>query len=129
MDEIGIKEMMIKRFLTFKIIRNIPGQLVIRFENSSTNIQSEFKKYESLLVRGAKLLDGINELQFDYSRNLIGISYDIKKLEAKKVLSWVQIIIDTLVDNLSFIQNNWQGNLHGVVSKIEKELKFKKQRI
>lgn len=125
----GIKEMMIKRFLTFKIIRNIPGQIVIRFDNSSSNIQSEFKKYENLLVKGAKLLDGINDLQFDYSRNLIGISYDIKKLEAVKVLTWVQVIIDTLVNNLTFIQNNWERNLNLVVSKIENELKVKKLQI
>lgn len=124
----GIKEMMIKRFLTFKVVRNAPGQLVIKFDNN-TNIQNEFKQYESLLVRGAKLLDGINELQFDYSRNLIGISYDIKKLEAKKVLAWVQIIIDTLVDNLSFIQNNWQNNLNLVISKVEGQLIIRKQRL
>lgn len=125
----GIKEMMIKRFLTFKIIRNIPGQIVIRFDNSNSNIQNEFKKYESLLVNGAKILEGINDLQFDYSRNLIGISYDIKKLDAKSVLTWVQVIIDTLVNNLTFIQNNWEGNLNVVVSKLEKELKVKKLQI
>lgn len=125
---VGIKEMMIKRFLSFKIIRDAPGQLVIRFDNN-TNIQSEGEQYESLLVKGAKLLDGINELQFDYSRNLIGISYDIKKLQAKKVLAWIQIIMDTLVDNLSFIQNNWEKNLNVVVSKIENQLKTKKQRL
>lgn len=124
----GIKEMMIKRFLKFKILRNVPGQLLIGFDNN-VNIESEFRKYESLLVRGAKLLDGINDLQFDYSRNLIGISYDIKKLQVKKVLAWVQIIIDTLVENLTFIQNNWQKNLNGVISKVEYELKLKKQRI
>jgi len=125
---VGIKEMMIKRFLNFKILRNVPGQLLIGFDNN-LNIESEFRKYESLLVRGGKLLDGINDLQFDYSRNLIGISYDIKKLQAKQVLTWVQIIIDTLVDNLTFIQNNWQKNLNGVIRKVEYELKLKKQRI
>lgn len=124
----GIKEMMIKRLLNFKIVRDVPGQLLIKFD-SNTNIQNEFKQYENLLVRGAKLLDGIKELQFDYSRNLIGISYDIKKLEAKKVLVWIQIIIDTLVENLSFIQNNWQRNLNVVVSKIEYQLNIKKQRL
>ncbi|MGL5087649.1 MAG: hypothetical protein ACRC68_18360 [Clostridium sp.] len=125
----GLKEMMIKRFLTYKIIRNAPGQLVIKFDNSNENIQSEFQNYESLLVRGAKLLAGINELQFDYSRNLIGISYDIKKLEAKIVLAWIQIIIDTLVDNLTFIQNNWQRNLDVVISKVEYQLNIKKDRL
>lgn len=125
----GLKEMMIKRFLTYKIIRNAPGQLVIKFDNSNANIQSEFQQYENLLVRGAKLLNGINELQFDYSRNLIGISYDIKKLEAKVVIAWIQIIIDTLVDNLTFIQNNWQRNLDVVISKIEYQLKIKRDRL
>lgn len=120
--------MMIKRFLNFKILRNVPGQLLIGFDNN-VNIESEFRKYESLLVRGGKLLDGINDFQFDYSRNLIGISYDIKKLQAKQVLTWVQVIIDTLVDNLTFIQNNWQKNLNGVIRKVEYELKLKKQRI
>lgn len=124
----GIKEMMIKRLLNFKIVRDVPGQLLIKFD-SNANIQNEFKQYESLLVRGAKLLDGIKELQFDYSRNLIGISYDIKKLNAKKVLVWVQIIIDTLVENFSFIQSNWQDNLNVVISKIEYQLKIKKGRI
>lgn len=124
----GIKEMMIKRLLNFKIVRDTPGQLLIKFD-SNANIQKEFKQYESLLVRGAKLLDGIKELQFDYSRNLIGISYDIKKLDAKKVLAWVQIIIDTLVENFSFIQNNWQRNLNVVVNKIEYQLKGKKGRL
>lgn len=124
----GIKEMLIKRFLTFKIIRDAPGQLVIRFDNN-TNIQNEFKQYESLLVRGSKLLDGVNELQFDYSRNLIGVSYDIKKLETKKVVAWVQIIIDTIVDNLSFIQNNWKDNLDDVVNKMECDLKIRKRRL
>lgn len=121
--------MMIKRFLSYKIIRNAPGQLVIKFDNSNANIQSEFQQYESLLIRGAKLLDGINDLQFDYSRNLIGISYDIKKLEAKTVLAWIQIIIDTLVDNLTFIQNNWQRNLEVVISKVEYQLKIKRDRL
>lgn len=124
----GIKEMMIKRLLNFKIVRDAPGQLLIKFD-SNANIQNEFKQYESLLVRGAKLLDGIKDLQFDYSRNLIGISYDIKKLNAKKVLAWVQIIIDTLVQNLTFIQNNWQRNLNVVISKIEYQLKIKKERL
>lgn len=124
----GIKEMMIKKFLNFKIVRNAPGQLVIRFDNN-INIQSEFRQYESLVVRGAKLLDGINDLQFDYSKNLIGISYNIKKLEAKKVLTWIQIIIDTIVDNFSFIQNNWQRNLDVVINKIEYQLKMKKERL
>ncbi|MBB6621952.1 hypothetical protein H7E67_00775 [Clostridium gasigenes] len=124
----GIKEMMIKRFLRFKIIRDLPGQLVIRFDNN-TNIQNEGEQYESLLVKGVKLLDGINDLQFDYSRNLIGISYDIKKLQTKKVLAWIQIIIDTLVDNFSFIKDNWERNSNVVVNKIESQLKTKKQNL
>ncbi|MBB6716085.1 hypothetical protein [Clostridium gasigenes] len=124
----GIKEMMIKRFLRFKIIRDLPGQLVIRFDNN-TNIQSEGEQYESLLVKGVKLLDGINDLQFDYSRNLIGISYDIKKLQTKKVLAWIQIIMDTLVDNFSFIKDNWERNSNVVVNKIESQLKTKKQNL
>ncbi|MBU3106449.1 hypothetical protein [Clostridium gasigenes] len=124
----GIKEMMIKRFLRFKIIRDLPGQLVIRFDNN-TNIQSEGEQYESLLVKGVKLLDGITDLQFDYSRNLIGISYDIKKLQTKKVLAWIQIIMDTLVDNFSFIKDNWERNSNVVVNKIESQLKTKKQNL
>lgn len=118
----GIKEMMMKKFLNFKIVRNVPGQLVIRFDTNK-NIESEFRKYETLVVRGGNLLDGIKDMQFDYSKNLIGVSYDIKKLEAKKVLAWVQIIIDTLIDNLKFIQNNWEYNSNEVIRKIEYELK------
>ena len=106
----------------------LPGQLVIRFDNN-TNIQSEGEQYESLLVKGVKLLDGINDLQFDYSRNLIGISYDIKKLQTKKVLAWIQIIMDTLVDNFSFIKDNWERNSNVVVNKIESQLKTKKQNL
>lgn len=118
----GIKEMMMKKFINFKIVRNIPGQLVIRFDTNK-NIESEFRKYETLVVIGGNLLDGIKDMQFDYSKNLIGVSYDIKKLEAKRVLAWIQIIIDTLVDNLKFIQNNWQNNSDEVIRKIEYELK------
>lgn len=114
--------MMMKKFINFKIVRNIPGQLVIRFDTNK-NIESEFRKYETLVVIGGNLLDGIKDMQFDYSKNLIGVSYDIKKLEAKRVLAWIQIIIDTLVDNLKFIQNNWQNNSDEVIRKIEYELK------
>ncbi|CDG01695.1 Putative Uncharacterized protein [Clostridium chauvoei JF4335] len=125
---LDLKGKFIKQFLKFKVVRNIPGEILLKFSDN-IKIEDKFKKYDVFILKGAKLLEGIKNIDFDYSRNLIGVSYDIKKLDANKVIKWVNIIIDTICSNTSFIEENIDNNLDDITNKIESELNKKKKKI
>lgn len=124
---LGIKDIFIKKYLGLKVGRNIPGSMVLKFSDK-INIADEFKKYDKLLIRGARLLDGIETLIFNYSNNTIEIKYN-PVLNDRLVFAWAEIIIDTLIKNMDYIKINWEYNIQSVVNKIEKELQIKKQQL
>lgn len=120
----GIKGLLIKKYLGMKVKANKCGHMTLKFSDK-ISVQDEFKNYDSLITRGAKLLEGVRDLSFNYIENTIDIVYS-KELEDKKVLRWAETIIETLINNIDYINDNWQNNIDDVINKIEKELNSKK---
>lgn len=119
------RDILIKQFFNFQVVRNIPGEMLIKFPNY---IDCKFEKYNIILEEGIKLLKGIKSIQFDYSRNLIGINYNIKKMDSKILLYWIKIVIETLVDNSTFIEKNFNIDIDRIILKVKSDLLIKRNK-
>ena len=119
------RDILIKQFFNFQVVRNIPGEMLIKFPNY---IDCKFEKYNIILEEGIKLLKGIKSIQFDYSRNLIGINYNIKKMDSKILLYWIKIVIETLVDNSTFIEKNFNVDIDIIILKVKSDLLIKRNK-
>lgn len=119
------RDILIKQFFNFQVVRNIPGEMLIKFPNY---IDCKFEKYNIILEEGIKLLEGIKSIQFDYSRNLIGINYNIKKIDSKILLYWIKIVIETLVENSTFIEKNFNIDIDRIILKVKSDLLIKRNK-
>lgn len=119
------RDILIKQFFKFQVVRNIPGEMLIKFPNY---IDCKFEKYNIILEEGIKLLEGIKSIQFDYSRNLIGINYNIKKIDSKILLYWIKIVIETLVENSTFIEKNFNIDIDRIILKVKSDLLIKRNK-
>ncbi|MGL5381023.1 hypothetical protein [Clostridium sp.] len=121
----GIKGLFIKKYLSFKDIQKDENTLDLVF-SKKISIEEKYKVYEYLLMESLNLLSGISDVTINYDNNTITVKHDNKVISKGKIVSWVNILIDTIVENLSFIEDNWESNEEIVINKIKEILEIKK---
>lgn len=117
----GLKKQLIKSFINIRIVSSTPGEIVLQ-TNALTKIGEEFKNYDKQVESLALVLDGIQEVVADYQTNRITIKYDSVKLTPKKVLKWVEIMIDVGIEYLEVIQKYGESNPDYVINTLENVL-------
>lgn len=117
----GLKKQLVKSFINLRVVSSVPGEIVIQ-SNAIAKIGEEFQGYDKQVESLALLLEGIQEVSVDYKANKIKIKYDTNKLTPKKILKWVEIIIDVAIDYLEVIQQYGETNLDYVIGILREEL-------
>lgn len=117
----SFKKQLIKSFINIRLVSDKPGELIIQ-TNALAKIGEEVKDYDKQVEALALLLDGIQEVTADYRTNRITIKYDPSKLTNRKVLKWLEIMIDVGIDNLEIIQKYGEDNPDYVINILENAL-------
>lgn len=117
----GLKKQLIKSFINPRVVSNKSGELIIQ-SNAMSKIEEGFKVYDQQAIELVKLLDGIQDVNIDYTLNQIQIKYDTNKLTPHKVMKWVEIIIDVALDYLEVIQDNWETDIMYVLDVLRNAL-------
>ncbi|EDS77539.1 conserved hypothetical protein [Clostridium botulinum C str. Eklund] len=118
----NIKLYIIKHLRKIKVIHSIPGRMRLKLPNMS-NVPEEFRHYDDFVVRAIKILDGVNEVSFNYVIGTALVTYDIHKIYEKKILNWIEDIVEISIKNLKFIEKYGESNLDYVVETLEQQLK------
>lgn len=119
---IDIKTYIIKNFTKFKVVHSIPGRIRLKINNAS-KIPKEAAMYDKYVIEGIKILDGIDNIEFNYMTGSVLITYNPNKLSEKIVIKWINHVLNIVLENINFIQEFGEDNIDYVVSTLEKKLK------
>lgn len=110
----GLKKQLIKSYINIKVVQNLPGALTLKISNLS-KIGEQYKGYDAQVFELIKMLDGIGEIKVDFNSELATIYYDQAKLTPQQILKWLNVVIDTTIDQLDLISKYWETNMPYVV--------------
>ena len=119
---IDIKTYIIKNFTKFKVVHSIPGRIRLKINNAS-KIPKEAAMYDKYVIEGIKILDGIDNIEFNYMTGSVLITYNPNKLSEEIVIKWINHVLNIFLENINFIHEFGEDNIDYVVSTLEKKLK------
>ncbi|MGL5615793.1 MAG: hypothetical protein ACRDD2_06105 [Sarcina sp.] len=120
----SIKAIVAKKTIKFKVIESLEGLLKIKIE-TIFKAKDELSGYDYLLQRIPKILDGVNSVSLDYDNLIATISYDKNKVTEEFILKVLEEAKILIIDNLDYIEENYEKDLESVISKMESLLKDK----
>ncbi len=118
----NIKNHIIKHFIKFKISHSIPGRLRLKVMNAS-KIPVEARQYDKYVIRGLNMIDGIEDVEFNYVTGSVLIRYDVKKVYEEKIVKWINKVIEIVLENMNLIEEYGTINIDYVVTTLEQKLK------
>ncbi len=124
----SLKKQFIKSQLKLKLVSNTPGQLKIKI-GALPRLENTYKGFEGQVVTLLKLLEGVTDVQTVFDTGVITLTYDADRLTDRQVMQWINVFIDTAIDNMQFIASNWETNLPNVIARLTTILQEKAQRI
>ena len=116
------KNQFIKNYLKIQVVGQAPGLLEIQISNLS-KLDKEYQGLEDEVKELIQLLPGIEDLQTDFNTGRIKIYFDQNKLMARRVLGWINYIIDVAIAHFDFIKNNWEQSPELVKETLANKLK------
>ena len=119
---LDIKTYIIKNFAKFKVVHSIPGRIRLKINNSS-KIPKEATMYDKYVIEGIKILDGIDNIEFNYITGSVIITYNPDKLNEKIVINWINHVLNIVLENINFIQEFGEDNIDYVVNTLQNKLK------
>ena len=119
---IDIKTYIIKNFTKFKVVHSIPGRIRLKINNAS-KIPKEAAMYDKYVIEGIKILDGIDNIEFNYMTGSVLITYNPNKLSEEIVIKWINHVLNIVLENINFIHEFGEDNIDYVVRTLEKKLK------
>lgn len=117
-----LKKYIIKHFTKIKVVHSIPGRIRLKLSNM-TKLPKECKFYDNYLKGAITMIEGIEEVNFNYIIGTIIIKYNINKVYEIKILKWLDKIVEIGIDNFEFIQTYGEKNLDYVIKTLEQDLK------
>lgn len=119
---IDFKSYILKHFAKFKVVHTIPGRIRLKVSNAS-KIPSEAREYDKYVIQGVKILDGIENIEFNYLTGSVLINYDTNKVYEEKIIRWINKVLDIVFQNMKLIQEYGETNVDYVVSTLEQKLR------
>ena len=107
---LDIKTYIIKNFAKFKVVHSIPGRIRLKINNAS-KIPKEATMYDKYVIEGIKILDGIDNIEFNYITGSVVITYNPDKLNEKIVINWINHVLNIVLENINFIQEFGEDNI------------------
>lgn len=117
-----ITKEVLKKLVKFKVSRSIPGRVRLK-STAPQNMFNQAEEYGEYLERAIYLLDGIEEVELNYTIGTALIKYDSDKTYESKVLKWVHKIIEIGLDNVDIIKQYSESNMDYVESVVEQQLR------
>lgn len=121
---LGLKKQFIKSMINIRVVQNLQGALTLKISNLS-KIADQYKGYETEVFELIRLLPGISDIKVDFARELATVYYDDTKLKPQQILKWLNVVIDTTIDQLDFISQHWESNKDYVVDTMKTLLQKK----
>lgn len=119
---LAVTKIVLKKLLEFKILRSIPGRMRLK-SKAPENIYKNVEQYEDYLKSAILLLDGIDEVEFNFNIGTALILYNIEKTYEAKVLKWINKIIQVGIDNQETIEEYFNRDIEYLEMLIEQQLK------
>lgn len=88
----------------FEVVSDLPGRLRLKVNNYK-KIPKESVQYQQYGIEAIKKLEGINSVKFNFVIGTILIEYDNKKIDSKKIISWLNLIKKLAVENEKLINS------------------------
>lgn len=120
----SIKNIIAKKTIKFKIIESLKGKLTIKID-TVFKAKDELNSYDYLLKRIPNIINGINEVSLNYKDLVVIINYDDKKINEERILEILEISKELVIDNLEYIEDNYEENLEEMLKIMEEKLKLK----
>ena len=119
---IDIKTYIIKNFTKFKVVHSIPGRIRLKI-NNALKIPKEAAMYDKYVIEGIKILDGIDNIEFNYMTGSVLITYNPNKLSEEIVIKWINHVLNIVLENINFIHEFGEDNIDYVVNTLQNKLK------
>lgn len=123
-----IKNKIVKKLIEFKILRSIPGRMRLK-SRAPEAIYSQAEEYDNYLKKAICLLDGIEDVEINYSIGTALIQYDIEKTYELKVLNWINKIIEVGIRNQEEIMEYFSTDMDYLEKLIGQQLSEELERI
>lgn len=104
---LGIKKQFIKSMIKLEVVSNTPGKLQL-YVAQIKKIEDEYKIYEIYAEHALLLLNGVENLQVDYPKGIMTITYDNEIVSVQRIMKWLQLMIDIGVDYYDELKNYWE---------------------
>lgn len=118
----NLKNYILKQSLNVKVVKSNLGQVTLKAD-IIMKIISDYKQYENLIKKSIRVLHSIYITSFDYENNVIIVNYNEHEIKENKVLEWIKIVINVLIDNYDLIKKYIETDKENLVDIIEDLLK------
>ena len=95
---LGITKKLLQKLVQFKVTRSIPGRMRLK-SKAPENIYKQVEAYDEYLKNAILLLEGIDDVEFNYNIGTALIKYDIEKTYELKIIKWINKIIEVGLEN------------------------------
>ena len=119
---INFREMILKSLSKIDVIHSIPGRIRLKIPFLD-KVPPKYRLYDNYILEALKILPGIESLSLNYVLGTAVITYDTDKLYEKKVLAWINEIINVCINNLHLFEKYGETNLKYVIGTLKHQLK------
>lgn len=123
-----LKRCVIKMASNIKVVESRRGKVILKSDLIIKGLLRN-KEYEEIVESSIKIMKEINKIEFFYDDLKLVISYDWTRTSEKRVVDWLKLIIEVLLDNYeevkNFIEsNNKEGLIRFIEPQLKNEIKF-----
>lgn len=119
---INFKEMILKSLSKINVVHSIPGRIRLKIPFLD-KVPPNYRLYDNYILEALKILHGIENLSINYVLGTAVITYNTDELYEKKVLAWINEIINVCTSNLNLFEKYGETNLKYVIGTLEHQLK------
>lgn len=113
---LNFKVALLNFLFKFEVVSDLPGRMRLKVKNFK-KIPKEAVEYQKYGVQAIKKLKGVRNVTFNFVIGTILIEYDNDILDSKKIVHWLNIIKNLLVQNIDLI-NSLEGKSEEEASRI-----------
>jgi copper chaperone CopZ len=112
------QEGILRLYLKPTVESDLPGRLRIRFRKADL-LPKEALPYLHYVYDVLTLLDGVTDATVNPRIGTILITYDKNQTDAKKILHWVDTVVDTGITLVK--EDTWQGASEETIARMMRE--------
>lgn len=118
---LSFKKMMLERLCGFRVMGSVPGKIRLK-SNAPESVYEQVEPYDEELKSAILFLDGIEEAELDYEKGIIVIGYDVKIINERKVLKWIDKIVEIGLENKEAISKYSSTDMKYLEELLERKL-------